>query len=61
MTGHIFNNFSIQTLFFYKFSDAFSYVNCSYKKIDEYKRVVVMNECTIVTIDDIINIDGEIF
>lgn len=31
------------------------------KKIDEYERVVVMNDCTIIPIDDIINIDGEIF
>ena len=33
----------------------------SVKKIDEHGRVVVMNDCTIVPIDDIINIDGEIF
>lgn len=33
----------------------------SVKKIDEHGRVVVMNDCTIIHIDDIINIDGEIF
>ncbi len=33
----------------------------SVKKIDEHGRVVAMNDCTIIPIDDIINIDGEIF
>ncbi len=33
----------------------------SVKKIDEYERVVVMTDGTIIPIDEIINIDGEIF
>lgn len=33
----------------------------SVKKIDEYERVVVMTDCTIIPIDEIINIEGEIF
>lgn len=31
------------------------------KKIDEYKRVVVMSDGTVVPIDEIINIEGQIF
>lgn len=31
------------------------------KKIDEYKRIVVMNDGTAITIDEIISIDGQIF
>lgn len=34
---------------------------CSVKKIDEHGRFVIMNDCTIIPIDDIINIGGEIF
>lgn len=31
------------------------------KKIDEYKRIVVMTDGTVIPVDEIINIDGEIF
>lgn len=31
------------------------------KKIDEYERVIVMNDGTAIPIDDIISIDGQIF
>nr|WP_312579298.1 hypothetical protein [Sedimentibacter sp.] len=31
------------------------------KNIDKYERVVVMNDSTLIPIDEIINIDGEIF
>jgi uncharacterized protein (UPF0248 family) len=31
------------------------------KKIDEYERVIVMNDGTAIPIDDIINIDGQMF
>lgn len=31
------------------------------KKIDEYERVVVMSDCTVIPIHEIISIDGEIF
>ena len=33
----------------------------SVKKIDEYERVVVMNDGTVISIDEIVSIDGEIF
>lgn len=33
----------------------------SVKDIDKYERVVVMNDSTLIPIDEIINIDGEIF
>jgi len=33
----------------------------SAKKIDEYKRVIVMIDGTVIPIDEIINIDGQIF
>jgi hypothetical protein len=40
-----------------------SYVtaNSTAKKIDEYKRMVVMSDGTAIPIDDIISIDGQIF
>ena len=31
------------------------------KKIDEYKRVILMNDGTVIPIDDILRIDGKIF
>lgn len=31
------------------------------KKIDEYKRVILMNDGTMIPIDDILRIDGKIF
>ncbi len=33
----------------------------SVKKIDEYERVVVMNDGTVIAIDEIISINGDIF
>ncbi len=33
----------------------------SVKKIDEYEGAIVMNDGTLISIDEIINIDGEIF
>ncbi len=34
---------------------------CAVKKIDEYKRVVFMNDNTIIPINDILSIKGQIF
>ncbi len=31
------------------------------KKIDEYERAIVMNDGTVISIDEVISIDGEIF
>ena len=34
---------------------------CSVKKIDEYKRVIFMNDDTVIPIDEILSIEGQIF
>lgn len=44
-----------------KAGGAYITVTCTVKKIDEYERVITMTDGTAVPIDEIINIDGEIF
>lgn len=44
-----------------KAGGAYITVTCTVKKIDEYERVITMIDGTAVPIDEIINIDGEIF
>lgn len=44
-----------------KAGGAYFTVSGTVKKIDEYERIVVMTDGTAISIDEIINIDGEIF